>query len=224
MKQHGVRSLHRFCCILMSAFRFWFRPFSVRDVRCFWLIKLTFWQQSVLDDASLEQQPRQQQAEGNQDVDEGRRGSAVGPEGSQGSAPRLLLQAIVRRKGAAPFPGTGGQFNAVVCQVSNLSSSPHTKCAIIKMKYTYITEFPTESVGWKGGRGKYSSHMQMIFQLRWINLSRTKDLAMTALLIRPRFRFCLTGGNWKFPKTHSTSCQMCMHMQFNFPQICGGIT
>lgn len=63
-------------------------PFLISPIQresC-WLIKLTFWQQSVLNDASLEQQTRQQQAEGNQDVDEGRRGSAVCPKGSKGAA------------------------------------------------------------------------------------------------------------------------------------------
>lgn len=81
---------------------------------------LTFWQQSVLNDPSLEEQSRQQQAQCNQDMDEGCSGPSVGPEGPQGSAARLLLEAILGGEGAAPFPGTGGQFYAVVRQVANL--------------------------------------------------------------------------------------------------------
>lgn len=96
------------------------------------LIKLTFWQQSILDDARLEQQAWQEQAEGDQDVHEGRRWSAMCPQGTQSAAARFLLEAILRRQGAAPLPGTGGQFDAVVRQVANLSSKS-TEFEIIKM-------------------------------------------------------------------------------------------
>lgn len=86
------------------------------------LITLTFGQQSILDDARLQQKSRQQQTQCYKDVHKGCRRSSMRPEGAQSSTSCLLLEAIMRRQRAATLLGASCQFDAIVCQVSNLSS------------------------------------------------------------------------------------------------------
>lgn len=83
---------------------------------------LTFRQQSILNDARLEQQPRQQQAQRNEDVHKRCRRSAMCPQCAQRATACLLLKAIVGCQRAASLLGASSQLDAVVCQVSHLSS------------------------------------------------------------------------------------------------------
>lgn len=83
---------------------------------------LTFRQQSILNDARLEQQPRQQQAQCNEDVHKRCRRSAMCPQCAQRAPACLFLKAIVGCQCAASLLGTSCQLDAVVCQVSHLSS------------------------------------------------------------------------------------------------------
>lgn len=83
---------------------------------------LTFRQQSILNDARLEQQPRQQQTQRNEDVHKRCCRSAVCPQCAQRAPACLLLKAIVGCQSAASLLGASCQLDAVVCQVSHLSS------------------------------------------------------------------------------------------------------
>lgn len=94
------------------------------------LITLTFRQQSILNDSRLEQQSRQQQAERNEYVHERRCRSSMCPQRAQCATSCLLLKAIVRCQRAASLLGASCQLDAIVSQVSHLSSIQILKIAI----------------------------------------------------------------------------------------------